>query len=132
MRPQNIAAQQPEPGFSRLVFSRDSTTQQWKSQVRVAAGGWYAIDLRISQNDRILSAATIEPVGVGEVLFVAGQSYATNCNDQQFQVTDSGRRVSAFNWRTGPGSWQMTRNPAPMKATVGPSGRWSVINWPQS
>lgn len=125
VRPLNIPVQQPEPGFSKLVFSRDSTTQQWKSQVRIAAGGWYAIDLRIFQNDQILSAATVEPIGVGEVLFVAGQSYATNCNDQQFQVMDSGRRVSAFNWRTG--NWQLANDPQPCADESNGGSIWPLV-----
>jgi len=41
---------------------------------------------------------------------VAGQSYATNCNDEKLSVTDPQKRVVAFDTAKGTWSWRTTRN----------------------
>jgi hypothetical protein len=61
--------------------------------------------------DRTPLLATVEPVAVGEVFLVAGQSYATNTNDEVLQVKDHQLRVSAFHWETG--QWQLANDPQP-------------------
>jgi hypothetical protein len=77
----------------------------------IPAGGWYRLDVRLLLPDRTPLLATVEPVAVGEVFLVAGQSYATNTNDEVLQVKDHQLRVSAFHWETG--QWQLANDPQP-------------------
>src|SRR5882724_1278327 len=52
-----------------------------EATARVPAGGWYRLELRCRRGEAVTHHGAVEPVGVGEVFVVAGQSYATNCND---------------------------------------------------
>ena len=82
------------------------------TSLTLPAGGWYRLEVRLQTPptgpSKVLS---VEPIGVGEVFLIAGQSYATNTNDQRLQVTDSRRRVSAYHWETG--HWQPADDPQP-------------------
>lgn len=80
-----------------------------KASARVPAGGWYRLEIRGREEDRVAFAGSIEPVGVGEVFVVAGQSYATNCNDERLKVADPHGRVSAFDTATG--AWRTANDP---------------------
>jgi hypothetical protein len=84
---------------------------QASAEVVVAAGGWYRLEVRWRGREGSTHLAAVEPIGVGEVFLVAGQSYATNTNDERLQVTDPGRRVSAFNVETG--TWRIADDPQP-------------------
>ncbi|MEO8498977.1 MAG: sialate O-acetylesterase, partial [Planctomycetota bacterium] len=77
-----------------------------------AAGGWYRLELRCRAGDDIRAAAAVEPIGVGEVFVVAGQSYATNCNDERLTVADSQHRVVAFD--SAKHSWDVANDPQPV------------------
>jgi acyl-CoA thioesterase-1 len=79
---------------------------------RVPAGGWYRLEVRARDGDRVTRQGAAEPVGVGEVFLVAGQSYATNCNDERFQVSDPERRVAALDPATG--TWRVADDPQPV------------------
>ncbi|QGQ93978.1 hypothetical protein EHS13_03175 [Paenibacillus psychroresistens] len=48
----------------------------------VPAGGWYRLEVRYTDGAEIPTSCTsyVEPVGVGEVFIIAGQSYGENCN----------------------------------------------------
>jgi len=78
---------------------------------RVPAGGWYRLDLRCTLKDNTVRETSVEPIGVGEVFIVAGQSYATNCNDRRFTVQDEAKRVVAFDSATG--AWGPANDPQP-------------------
>jgi len=80
--------------------------------VRVGAGGWYRLELRCRRQGNVIAAGAVQPFGVGEVFLVAGQSYATNCNDQRFLVTDAQTRVAAFD--SAKGTWQIANDPQPV------------------
>ncbi|HUG69206.1 MAG TPA: neutral/alkaline non-lysosomal ceramidase N-terminal domain-containing protein [Pirellulaceae bacterium] len=54
---------------------------------------------------------------------VAGQSYATNCNDEHFRVTDPQSRVAAFDSATG--TWRVANDPQPV-----PDGSDGGSIWP--
>ncbi len=49
----------------------------------MGAGGWYRLEVRWRGREGPTHLAVVEPVGVGEVFLVAGQSYATNTNDER-------------------------------------------------
>ncbi len=97
--------------------------EQFEATARLAAGPWFRLELRCREGEKTVAASTVEPVGVGEVFLVAGQSYATNCNDKQFQVTDAQERVVAFN--AAKGVWQVAHDPQPA-----PDGSDGGSIWP--
>lgn len=91
-----------------------------RAALRVPAGGWYRLELRMEGSDQ---TAAVEPFGVGEVILIAGQSYAAGANDENLKVTEPQRRVSAFNWRDD--QWQVCDDPVPH---VGPKGTiWPAL-----
>jgi lysophospholipase L1-like esterase len=78
---------------------------------RISAGGWYHLDLRCLNNGQTIAEGSVQPVGVGELFLIAGQSYATNTNEEILKVSDAGRRVAAYNFRTM--KWQVANDPQP-------------------
>lgn len=74
---------------------------------KVASGGWYVCRIRAMSNDRVLAAAEVPHVGVGEVFVVAGQSNSANHGEEK-QQTRTGR-VAAFEG----GRWQLANDPQP-------------------
>jgi len=93
------------------------------TSVRVPAGGWYRLELRCRQDVVVTHQGAVEPIGVGEVFIVAGQSYATNCNDERLNVTDPQKLVVAFN--TAKGTWAVANDPQPA-----PDGSDGGSIWP--
>jgi hypothetical protein len=75
----------------------------------VPAGGWYRLELRRAGDATV--AASVEPVGVGEVFLIAGQSYAANCNEERLKVADPERRVACLDPKTG--AWRVADDPQP-------------------
>jgi acyl-CoA thioesterase-1 len=90
---------------------------------RVPAGGWYRLDLRCRRGDVVSYQGRVGPVGVGEVFVVAGQSYATNCNDEWLRVSDPQKRVSAFD--AAKAIWAVADDPQPV-----PDGSDGGSIWP--
>lgn len=112
------------------IFNRDwepfktkSEGDKFKGVVRVQAGGWYRLEVRFRQNDQNLTVGSVEPIGIGEVFIVAGQSYATNCNDEQFLVTDPQSRVVAYDSKKQ--TWAVANDPQPA-----PDGSDGGSIWP--
>lgn len=85
--------------------------------VRIPAGGWYRLEMRALLGEKSVATATVEPIGVGEVLVIAGQSYADGANDELMKVEDVQGRVSAFDRVKN--SWQVAHDPQPNIATGG-------------
>ena len=88
------------------------TGETFQAAVRVPAGGWYRLECRCRVDDNVLATGAVEPIGVGEVFIVAGQSYATNCNDERLTVTDPQQRVVAFD--SAKQSWAVANDPQPV------------------
>jgi hypothetical protein len=85
--------------------------RRWIGTARVPGGGWYRLQWRARRGDRVVVAAKVEPVGVGEVFVIAGQSYAVGANDELTKVADEQGRVVAYdvvNQR-----WQIANDPQP-------------------
>ncbi|MBI3986589.1 MAG: hypothetical protein HY343_06700 [Lentisphaerae bacterium] len=89
----------------------------------VPAGGWYRLEIRAWANDTVQAFGSVEPVGVGEVFLIAGQSYADNCNDELLRVGDPEGRVAAYDPATG--QWRIAHDPQPT-----PSGHRDGSLWP--
>ena len=83
----------------------------FETTVRIAAGGWYRLELRGRIAADEVAVGKVEPIGVGELFVVAGQSYATNCNDERFQVAEPHGRVVAFD--SAKGTWGIAHDPQP-------------------
>lgn len=77
--------------------------------INIPAGGWYRLELRRSGAAVVL--ASVEPVGVGEVFLIAGQSYAANCNDERLKVEEPQKRVACLDPKTG--VWRVADDPQP-------------------
>lgn len=77
-------------------------THQFSAQIRVAAGGWYRLEVEAGT-----TKASVEHVGVGEVFIVAGQSNAANYGSEK-QSSTSGQ-VSAFDGK----QWVLANDPQP-------------------
>lgn len=55
----------------------------------VAAGGWFRLEVRLLGSDgEPVAQGVVEPVGIGEVFVVAGQSYAVGCHETRLAVDD--------------------------------------------
>jgi hypothetical protein len=90
---------------------------------RIPAGGWYRLEVRCLHGNDEMARHGIEPIGIGEVILIAGQSYATNCNDERLKVTDKASRVSAYNSATK--TWAIANDPQPA-----PDGSDGGSIWP--
>jgi len=93
------------------------------SSLRIPAGGWYRLELRHQAGTQTTKSLSVEPVGVGEVFLISGQSYAGGYNDEKLKVTEPERRVTAFHWRED--RWIVCDDPVPH---VGPEGTvWPAL-----
>ena len=81
------------------------------------------MEIRGRANDDVVASGAVEPIGVGEVFVVAGQSYATNCNDERFKVADPLVRVVAFD--SAKETWGVANDPQPA-----PDGSDGGSIWP--
>ncbi len=112
-----------EPDTDWKPFDAIVTGQKFDGTVRVAAGGWYRLEVRAIGDKSMIATGQVEPIGVGEVFVVAGQSYATNCNDERFKVAEPHGRVVAFD--SAKGTWAVANDPQPA-----PDGSDGGSIWP--
>lgn len=116
-----LAEPTPTSAWAKLTPRREGS--KFEATARVAAGGWYRLEVRCRVNDTAVAVGSVEPIGVGEVFVVAGQSYATNCNDERFKVTDPQSRVAAFD--SAKETWGVANDPQPA-----PDGSDGGSIWP--
>jgi hypothetical protein len=109
---------QPEQPAKKAAVSEWSNVkpsfagETFQAVARIPAGGWYRLECRCRVDDNVLATGAVEPIGVGEVFLVAGQSYATNCNDEKLTVADPRQRVVAFDSLKQ--SWAVANDPQPV------------------
>ncbi|MFM9198136.1 MAG: sialate O-acetylesterase [Planctomycetia bacterium] len=97
-----------------------------RALVELPAGGWYRLEVRLkSAVGAAETAAVVEPVGVGEVFLAAGQSYATNTNEERLVVRDARRRVAALDVDTG--RWQLANDPQPAPDRSDGGSIWPAV-----
>lgn len=112
------------PPWRRLDLRPGAKAGLHVGTLRVPAGGWYRLDIRVTPADGSAEIETsLEPFGVGEVFLVAGQSYATNTNDQRLAVSDRRNRVTALD--VAAGTWGIADDPQPV-----PDGSDGGSIWP--
>ena len=85
--------------------------QKFEGPAEMVAGGWYRLEVRCQSEGKTVAAGSVEPVAVGEVFLVAGQSYAGGTNDELLKITDPHARVSSFDGRAK--TWQIANDPQP-------------------
>lgn len=110
-------------GTDWIEFNSIPLSPNLEAHPKITSGGWYRLEVRCRASDRTIALGSVEPFGVGEVFVVAGQSYATNCNDEQFKVGESQQRVVAFD--STKGSWGVAHDPQPT-----PDGSTGGSIWP--
>ena len=84
----------------------------FSTRLEVPAGGWYRLEIRSIASGTGLGLASVEPVGVGEVFIIAGQSYASNANAAQTFIEDPQGRVTIYDWMLS--GWQVAHDPQPI------------------
>jgi len=113
------------------AFGRDVDWQEFAGRLdegvfrgtaRLPAGGWYRLEVRARKEQSVLATASVEPVGVGELFVIAGQSYASNANDERLMVLDPTARVVAFDLAS---QWRIAHDPQPT-----PDGSDGGSIWP--
>ncbi len=82
--------------------------------------GWHRLEIRIIVDGQPLDILTVEPVGVGEVFIVAGQSNSANHGD--YPLTPADPRVSSW----GPSGWRFGQDPQPA-ATGNGGSPWPAL-----
>ncbi|HXE54248.1 MAG TPA: sialate O-acetylesterase [Tepidisphaeraceae bacterium] len=75
--------------------------------IPVPAGGWYQIELRAMDGQKVIADQTLAHVGVGEVFVVCGQSNSTNYGTPGQKALT--KHVSAFDGSR----WQLADDPQP-------------------
>lgn len=90
---------------------------RWTGAVTAPAGGWYRLEVRAKAGDQVTATGIVEPVGVGEVFVVAGQSYAEGANDELLKVEDPDGRVSILDVKKH--VWVPANDPLPNLGTGG-------------
>ncbi len=85
----------------------DTESGAFRGELRAAAGGFYALDVRVLKHGKEVVQATVGHVGVGEVFVIAGQSNATNYGEVK-QESRTGMVVS-FSGE----AWQIANDPQP-------------------
>lgn len=83
----------------------------------VAAGGWYAVEVRTVSNDNPSNPVTINKVGVGDIYITCGQSNSANYGSPAITASDD--RVSAWNYANG--AWTLATDPMPGAGGTGGS-----------
>jgi hypothetical protein len=93
----------------------DAAMHQFHGNLAEAAGGFFAVEVRLLRAGEAVAQVTVPHVGVGEVFIIAGQSNATNYGEER-QQTKSGMVVtfSGEEWRIAddpqPGVQDTSRN----------------------
>lgn len=94
-----------------ISFKLDDDPKDLKARIEVPAGGWYRLEIRCIDGEKVTAAGFVEPIGVGEVFVVAGQSYAGGHNDEVLKVLDPARAVSTYDWESK--TWRVADDPPP-------------------
>jgi hypothetical protein len=78
----------------------------------VLAGGWFRVEVRLlDSSGTVVAEGSVEPVGVGEVFVVAGQSYAAGCHERHYSLADPMGRVVAASPEMP--EWRYAHDPQP-------------------
>jgi len=75
--------------------------------VEAPSGGWWGLEVRVSQGGNEVARGSVAHVGIGEVFVIAGQSNSANHGEEKQTTTT--RRVASFDSKT----WRIADDPQP-------------------
>ena len=82
----------------------------------VAAGGWFRVEVRLlDASGDVMAQGVVEPVGVGEVFVIAGQSYVCGGHERVLTVDDPMCRAIAASPEEP--DWRYAHDPQPKIST---------------
>jgi hypothetical protein len=103
-------------GWTRLTGNFEG--HDFRGKARLPAGGWYRLEIRlVSGDNKVMMLSAVEPVGVGEVFLIAGQSNAAGHSDDLTRIEDPDSRVVAYDLEKR--EWRVANDPQP---NAGPDG----------
>jgi hypothetical protein len=79
----------------------------FSTEIPLPAGGWYRIEIRARQGATTVASAAVDPVGIGEVFAVAGQSNSANHGEETLKPRSG--QVTHFDGK----HWQPANDPQP-------------------
>ena len=97
-----------------------STGGEFNGKIRLSAGGWYKISVRVRKGGQIVAEASIDKAGIGEVFVTAGQSNSANFGTPKQTAQDD--RVVYFDGK----SFLPAQDPIPGGCGGGGSP-WSIM-----
>jgi len=80
-------------GFDYRTIQNNPTGGSFTGELTGVAGGWYRLEVRGVLNDQTVGYVALEPIGVGEVFVIAGQSNAQGVRSDGLPANDD--RVNA-------------------------------------
>jgi serine/threonine protein kinase len=84
--------------WQNVAFDRGN--RSFDTTLPTPAGGWYKLELRALQGQKVVAEDTVDHVGIGEVFVMAGQSNSTNCGEEQLRPqTGLVASFSGTNWQ---------------------------------
>ena len=102
---------------ARLVSDKEQTPWQRAGgsvsgktvigNVEMPVGGWWRLEVRVSQGGKEIALGSVAHVGIGEVFVIAGQSNSAN-HGQEKQTTQT-QRVASFDGK----AWRIADDPQP-------------------
>ncbi|MBQ9358430.1 MAG: hypothetical protein IJT95_02675 [Abditibacteriota bacterium] len=85
-------------GFKPLKVN--PVTGAFDEYVKVRAGGWYTVEIRVEKDRKTVADITVDKAGVGEVFVGAGQSNSTNWGQEPIrQSLGMGASTDGVNWK---------------------------------
>jgi hypothetical protein len=85
---------------------------EFQSEIIIPAGGWYRLEVRmVNAAGETVGSAAINPIGVGEVFLISGQSYAAGANDEHQRIEDPLERSVLLDTATK--TWRTAHDPFP-------------------
>ena len=95
-----------------------NTAEEFRFDLTIPAGGWYRLELRVINGaGETIGSTVVDPIGVGEVFLVSGQSYAAGANDELQRIDDPLERTVLLDFVTK--SWRTAHDPFPHVDTGG-------------
>ena len=79
----------------------------FRATLEAPAGGWFRLEVRASDQGKVIAEAAVDRVGIGEVFVVSGQSNSANHGEEKLETATG--RVATFDGN----KWQLCKDPQP-------------------